>query len=203
VSLGDVEAGMSLLDEAMAAAMGGELDDPWAIGATCCSMLFACERISDLRRAEEWCRVVTDFTERRRYVPLSALCRSVYAGVLISRGDWERAEAELQAALRTYRGFGKPLAAYPLARLAGLRIRQGRIEEAEQLIAGWEEHPEMGVIVISLLLGRGELRRWWRLKRAVERGRPLSATARRPQDRWGTIRGEALPGHVGDVVERG
>ncbi len=157
VSLGDVEEGMSLLDESMAAAMGGELEDPWAIGATCCSMLFACERISDLRRAEEWCRVVTDFTERRRYVPLSALCRSVYAGVLISRGDWERAEAELRAALRAYRGFGRPLAAYPLARLAALRVRQGRIEEAAQLIAGWEEHPEMGAIVISLLLERGEL----------------------------------------------
>jgi DNA-binding CsgD family transcriptional regulator len=157
VSLGDVEGGMSLLDESMAAAMGGELKDPWAIGATCCSMLFACERISDLRRAEEWCRVVTDFTERRRYVPLSALCRSVYAGVLVSRGDWGRAESELDAALRAYRGYGKPLAAYPLARLAGLRLRQGRLEEAEQMIAGWEEHPEMGAIVISLLLARGEV----------------------------------------------
>jgi DNA-binding NarL/FixJ family response regulator len=170
VSLGDVEEGMSLLDESMAAAMGGELDDPWAIGATCCSMLFACERISDLRRAEEWCRVVTDFTERRRYVPLSALCRSVYAGVLVSRGDWERAETELQAALRVYRGYGKPLAAYPLARLASLRMRQGRLEEAEQLIAGWEEHPEMGPLVISLLLERGELAHaGGRLERALKR----------------------------------
>ena len=157
VSLGDVDGGMSLLDETMAAAMGGELRDPWAIGATCCSMLFACERMSDLRRAADWCRVVTDFTDRRRYVPLSALCRSVYAGVLISRGEWERAEAELLAALRAYRGFGKPLTAYPLARLAGLRARQGRVEEAEQLIAGWEEHPEMGTVVISLLLERGQL----------------------------------------------
>jgi DNA-binding CsgD family transcriptional regulator len=170
VSLGDVERGMSLLDESMAAAMGGELEDPWAIGSTCCSMLFACERISDLRRAEEWCRVVTEFTERRRYVPLSALCRSVYAGVLISRGDWGRAEAELQAALRAYRGLGKPLAAYPLARLAGLRMRQGRIEEAEQLIAGWEQHPEMGPVMISLLLERGELAHASaRLERALER----------------------------------
>lgn len=170
VSLGDVEGGMSLLDESMAAAMGGELTDPWAIGATCCSMLFACERISDLRRAEEWCRVVTDFTERRRYVPLSALCRSVYAGVLVSRGDWGRAETELEAALRAYRGYGKPLAAYPLARLAGLRLRQGRPEEAEQLIAGWEEHPEMGAIVISLLLARGEVvLAGAKLERALER----------------------------------
>ena len=51
VMLGDVEGGMALLDETMAAAMGGELTDVWAIGATCCSVLFACERISDLQRA--------------------------------------------------------------------------------------------------------------------------------------------------------
>jgi DNA-binding CsgD family transcriptional regulator len=156
VTLGDLERGMALLDETMAAATGGELSDPWAIGATCCSMLFACERISDFQRAAQWCKVVVDFTERRRYVPLSALCRSVYAGVLISRGDWERAELELIAALEAYRGFGRPLAAYPLARLADLRARQGRLEEAEQLILGWEGHPQMGAIAIALLLERGE-----------------------------------------------
>ncbi len=156
VMLGDLEGGMALLDETMAAAMGGELRDPWTIGATCCSVLFACERISDLWRAAQWCRVVVDFTERRRYVPLSALCRSVYAGVLISSGDWVRAEAELRAAVDAYRGFGRPLAAYPLARLADLRARQGRLEEAEQLIAGWEGHPEMGPIATLLLLERGE-----------------------------------------------
>jgi DNA-binding CsgD family transcriptional regulator len=156
VTQGDVEEGMNLLDETMAAAMGGELRDPWAIGATCCSMLFACERIADLRRASDWCRVVLDFTERRRFVPLSALCRSVYAGILIESGGWARAEAELQAALKTYRGFGKPLAAYPLARLVDLRTRQGRLEEASQLTAGWEGHPEMAVVTIALLLERGE-----------------------------------------------
>ncbi len=156
VTLGDVEEGMALLDETMAAAMSGELRDPWAIGATCCSMLFACDQISDLKRAHDWCRVVLDFTERRRYVPLSALCRSVFAGVFIESGDWERAEAELLAALETYRGIGKPLAAYPLARLADLRARQGRPEEAQHLIAGWEGHPEMGVVVVALLLDRGE-----------------------------------------------
>lgn len=157
ITLGDLEGGMALLDETMAAAMGGELRDPWAIGATCCSVLFACERISDLRRAAQWSRVVVGFTERRRYVPLSALCRSVYAGVLISSGEWDRAEAELRAALDAYRGFGRPLAAYPLARLADLRLRQGRVEEADQLIADWESHAEMGTVAISLLIERGDV----------------------------------------------
>lgn len=156
VTLGDIDEGMALLDETMAAAMGGELKDPWAIGATCCSMLFACDQISDLKRARDWCKVVLDFTERQQYVPLSALCRSIYAGAFIEGGDWERAEAELLAAVETYRGLGKPLAAYPLARLAALRARQGRLEEAQQLIAGWEGHPEMGSVMVTLLLDRGE-----------------------------------------------
>ena len=156
VSLGDLEEGMRLLDESMAAAVGGELTDPWAIGATCCSMLFACDRVADLRRAEEWCRYVGDVTRTHRFVPLSALCRSVYAGVLIASGQWEAAESELLTAVETYRGVGRPLAAYPLARLAALRARQGRLEEAEQLVAGWEGHPEMGAVTVLLHLERGQ-----------------------------------------------
>jgi DNA-binding CsgD family transcriptional regulator/tetratricopeptide (TPR) repeat protein len=156
---GDVEAGLALLDEAMAAALGGEAKDPWAIGATCCSVLYACEQISDLRRAAEWAQVVIDFTERRRFIPLSAFCRTIYAGILIASGEWERAEAELNASLSAYRGFGRPLAAYPLARLTELRVRQGRVEEARELLSGWEDHPDLGATVASQLLALGEPRR--------------------------------------------
>jgi DNA-binding CsgD family transcriptional regulator len=156
VTLGHLEAGTALLDEAMAAAMGGEVHSPWAIGATCCSMLFACDRVSDLRRATEWCRTVLGFTQRRSYVPLSALCRSVYAGVLTSSGDWERAEQELEEALRAYGGADRPLAAYPLARLAELRLRQGRLEEARRLIEGWEDHPELRGTALRVLIAQGE-----------------------------------------------
>lgn len=157
VALGELEEGMALLDETMTAATSGEVEDPWAIGATCCSMLFACERIADLKRAGEWCRIVFDVTHRRNYVPLSALCRSVYAGVLVTEGQWMRAEQELLGAVETYRGLGQPLAAYPLARLARLRLQQGRIDEAAQLVAGWEGHPEMAVVAIQLLVERGDL----------------------------------------------
>ena len=96
-----------------------------------------------------------EFAERRRYVPLSALCRSLHARVLISIGDWQRAEAQLLVAVDAYRGRNRPLAAYPLARLADLRLRQGRIDEAERLLAGWETHPEAQAAMIVLLLARG------------------------------------------------
>lgn len=160
VRLGRWEDGMGLLDEAMAAAMGGEASDARAIGDTCCQTLVACDQIADLKRASEWCRVVIEFSERRRYTPLYAWCRAIYAGVLMATGEWERAERELLDALRTYDSLGGiGSRVLPLARLAELRLRQGRIEEAERLLAGCEENPLALVPVARLRLLRGTSRR--------------------------------------------
>ena len=156
VSQGRTDEGMALLDEAMAAALGGELSDPWQIGGACCSLLAACDLAGDLARAMQWCEEVVSFIERRRYIPLGAWCRSIYGGVLTATGEWERAEAELMTALRTYGGPGRPMAVYPLARLAALRIRQGRIEEAERLLDGIEHHPRAVATSLAVLLARGE-----------------------------------------------
>ena len=156
VEVGQTDEGIGLLDEAMAAATGGEMHDPWHIGGACCSMLAVCDEISDLDRAAEWCRVVVDFTRRRRWVPLFAWCRSAYAGVLTATGQWELAEQELAASLRAYGGEGKPMAAYPLARLAELRLRQGRVDEAARLVAGHETHSRAAIVAVQVQLARGE-----------------------------------------------
>src|SRR5205085_11853821 len=55
VSEGDVNGGMRRLDEATAAAVGGEMSNRTAIGSTCCCLIFACERILDYDRAIQWC----------------------------------------------------------------------------------------------------------------------------------------------------
>ena len=156
IALGWTEEGLALLDESMAAAFGGEMKDPWHIGGACCSMLAACDELSDLDRAAQWCRVVVDFTRRRRYVPLFAWCRSAYAGVLTATGEWELAERELKASLRAYGGPGQPMAVYPLARLAELRLRQGAIDEAARLIAGYESHARAAKVALEVQLARGE-----------------------------------------------
>ena len=102
VASGRWEDGMALLDEAMAAAMGGEASDALAICDTCCQTLVACDQIADLRRASDWCRVVVEFTERRHYTPVYAWCRAIFAGVLTATGEWQRAERELLESLRIY-----------------------------------------------------------------------------------------------------
>ena len=159
VATGRWEDGMALLDEAMAAAMSGEASDALAICDTCCQTLVACDQVADLRRASDWCRVVVEFAERRRFTPVYAWCRAIYAGVLIVTGDWERAEQELVRSLRAYDtvgGVGSRV--LTLARLAELRLRQGRIEEAERLVAECEEHPLALVPVARLRLLRGDAR---------------------------------------------
>jgi DNA-binding CsgD family transcriptional regulator len=156
VSQGRVDEGMAMLDEAMAAVLGGELTDPWTVGSACCQMLAACDEAADWPRALEWCREVIPFVEREGWVPLWAWCRSMFGGVLTAVGDWDRAERELLDSLRTYGGSGKPMAVYPLARLAELRIRQGRYEEAERLIEDLEDHPRAVATGIAVLLASGK-----------------------------------------------
>jgi DNA-binding CsgD family transcriptional regulator len=157
VDAGRWEEGMALLDEAMAVAMGGEASDAFAIGDTCCQMLVACDQIADLKRASEWCKVVIEFTERHHYTPLYAWCRAIYAGVLLATGEWTRAERELIAALRTYDSVGGiGSRALALARMAELRLRQGRPEEAERLLEDCQQDPLAVAPVARLRLLRGE-----------------------------------------------
>jgi DNA-binding NarL/FixJ family response regulator/predicted negative regulator of RcsB-dependent stress response len=154
VGEGRVEEGLDLLDEAMATAMAGEASDPLAIGDACCTTLTACDRLADFPRAAEWCRVVVAFTDRRRFTPVQTWCRAIYAGVLTTTGEWELAERELERALAH---GDRPERGIALARLAELRVGQGRFEEAEQLLVGCHGHPAALAPLVALRLERGDV----------------------------------------------
>ena len=157
VRQGRVEEGVGLLDEAMTVALGGESSDPLACGDACCTTLVVCDGLADLRRAAQWCEAVVEFTERRGYTPVQSWCRGIFGAVLIRAGDWERAEAVLAVALQRQpdrrRGGGRAL---PLAVLAGLRLRQGRSEEAERLLSGLDDDPVALAPLVQLHLHRGD-----------------------------------------------
>ncbi len=150
VSEGEVAAGMGLLDEATAAALGGELRDLNAVGVSCCYMIHACERVRDYDRASQWCLRVREFCRRWRFTSMFTVCRLQYASVLMHRGEWDEAEKELQAAIEELRAT-RPLAVAPgIARLAELRRRQGRTEEAAAMFESVRSHR-------LATLGRGEM----------------------------------------------
>jgi DNA-binding CsgD family transcriptional regulator len=158
VTSGRVEEGMSLLDEAMAVALGGETSDPLACGDACCTTLVVCDQLADLRRASEWCAAVVEFNERRHFTPVQSWCRSIYGAVLVRAGDWERAESVLTDALRMHadprRSGGRAL---PLSVLAELRLRQGRDEEAARLLEGIEHDRVALAPLVELHTRRGDV----------------------------------------------
>jgi len=64
VTLGEVSAGMRLLDESGTAAVGGEIRDVDAHLTACCYLILACERARDYGRAARWCGCVGEARRR-------------------------------------------------------------------------------------------------------------------------------------------
>jgi ATP/maltotriose-dependent transcriptional regulator MalT len=164
---GDIAEGMRLLDEATTAAVAGEMTDPDAIVTTCCYLISACERVRDYDRAAQWCDRAIRLADRWSYRFMFAYCRSHYAGVLIWRGAWSEAEAELEAATGELATTFPAMAAEGIARLAELRRRQGRVEEAQALLDRLDAQPLRAMGSKLVLLGRAAL--------ALDRGDPTTA----------------------------
>jgi DNA-binding CsgD family transcriptional regulator len=133
VGAGEVDEGMRLLDEGAAAATGGEMHDLTAIGIACCRLIFACDDVRDYDRAGQWADRLSEFCRRWGMRPLFAICRVSYGGVLLSRGEWRDAEAELTRAAAELEGSRPGHLAGAFARLGELRRRQGRTDEALRL----------------------------------------------------------------------
>ena len=154
------EEGMLLLDEALAAVTGNEVDDFFVLEEVFCQLFSACEHAHDVRRADQWIRVGDAIAQKRNLPAVSAFCRTHYGGVLTAAGRWSEAAVTLTEAVRLW-GLGQRsmLRRGALARLADLRVRQGRYEEAAQLLAGLDadSDPELARPLASLRLARGEL----------------------------------------------
>jgi DNA-binding CsgD family transcriptional regulator len=155
VAAGRVAEGMRLIDEAMTAVSSGEVAGIVAVGDICCRLLSACEMVLDVIRAEQWLSAAGRFVAWSDFV--SPVCRTHYGGILIAVGRWPEAEQELQAAISTFENGYRGMRASPLVKLADLRVRQGRLDEAQRLLEGNESHPVARRTLATIALARGEL----------------------------------------------
>ena len=159
VLTGHPEEGMLLLDEALAAVCAGDAQDVLVVESCFCGMFQACERAQDVTRAEQWMRAADEMANRRKRAAVGAFCRAHYAGILTAAGRWDEAESELHNAARIFeRGYVANRAGV-MVRLADLRVRQGRMEEAAVLLDGLDQHPEATRPLAALHLARGETKR--------------------------------------------
>jgi tetratricopeptide (TPR) repeat protein len=154
VMIDRVEEGMVLSDEALAAVCAGELTELATVDEIFCGLLWACELVNDVPRADQWMRAAAERMRRSNVV--AAFCRAHYGGILTAAGRWKEAETELVESVRHFDRGMPPRRAAALIRLADLRLRQGRLEEAAQLLKGLEQHPDAVRALAALHLGRGE-----------------------------------------------
>ncbi len=155
LSTGRLSQGLALLDEAMAAATAGEVRAPEAVGQIYCALLAGCERTVDLQRAEQWSQVAQPYLGAYERIGLTGSCRAIYAGVLTAVGRWSEAERELLLALQTFDAGSRAMRVDALVRLADLRVRQGRLDEAAGLLEGNAGHPDAQRPMAELELARG------------------------------------------------
>ncbi len=173
-----VEEGMLLLDEACAAVIGRDVDDFSVLEEIFCQLFSACEYSHDVGRATEWIRIGEEIAARRRLPAVSAFCRTYYGGVLTAAGRWAEADVALTEAVRLWSLGHAGLRWGALVRLADLRVRQGKLEEAEQLLDGLDVYTESARPLAALHLARGEHARAVDvIERALQQMEPTSAAA--------------------------
>lgn len=155
VELGRLAEGAALLDEAMAGALGGGLATLDAVVLASCRTIVACSRAADVKRVTQWVRATTEFNERYGSPHLYTTCRTHYFDVLFLTGRWAQAEEEITAALSVGPLVEPALHAEAVARLASLRLAQGRCEEAARILDGYDQHPAAVSVLAAIRAAQG------------------------------------------------
>ena len=152
---GRVDVGMALLDESMAVLCEGGLTEIATVDNLFCGLFWACELVNDVPRADQWMRAASEAMASRNAV--AAFCRAHYGGILTAAGRWQEAEVQLIDAARHFDSGMPQRRAAAIIRLAELRVRQGRLEEAGQLLKGLEQHPDAVRTCAAFHLARGDV----------------------------------------------
>jgi class 3 adenylate cyclase len=155
--LGRVGEGMPLLDEAMVAVVGGELN-PDAAGYVYCGMIGVCSKLGDYRRAEEWTEATLRWCERQSVPAFPGICRIHKAELMRVRGSLSSAEEEARIACEELPRFNLASGLGPAYYQIGeVRRLFGDFTAAEEAFArahefGFNPHP--GLSLLRLAQGR-------------------------------------------------
>jgi len=156
IARGEVAQGMSLIDDAMAAAAAGELG-PRTTGRIYCNMLTTCGQIADYRRAAEWNDAARQWCEPHAESGYPGICRVHRAELLRLRGAFPDAEAEARRAADQVGDLLPDVAGQAYYELGEVRLRMGDFERAEALFREAHQrgrHPVPGLALLRLAQGQ-------------------------------------------------
>jgi DNA-binding CsgD family transcriptional regulator len=157
VDQGHVEDGLALLGEALAACLGRETENLETVVFANCTMMAACARCADFARAAQWVRAGHDLARRCGIPYLDVECLTVSAVVQFACGNWPAAEQLARAAIARSEAHAPAYHAAGVAVLARLRLAEGRSEEADRLLAGFEHYDVCLPVAAILQLHAGQL----------------------------------------------
>jgi ATP/maltotriose-dependent transcriptional regulator MalT len=158
IYFGRVPEGLALLDEAMVGLSAGEVS-PIIAGMAYCSLIEACQELSDFSRAASWTSALTRWRDAQPgLVPYTGQCSLHRGQIMRLRGAYDEALAEFAQAQRRYEKEGTVAPAGMALTEQGdvLRIR-GKLDEAEAAYRQAAEHghePQPGLALAWLARGR-------------------------------------------------
>ncbi len=156
VRQGQVYDGMATLDEAMLAAVQGELG-PMATGQVYCNVIAACQELGDLRRASEWTEALRGWCATQPASVFPGLCRVHRAEVMHLRGAWADAESEARQACTDLLETMPAFAAEAFNQVGEVRRRLGDLtaaEEAFRRAGDLGREPQPGLALVRLAQGK-------------------------------------------------
>lgn len=156
ITLGRVQEGFGLLDEAMVAVTTGQLS-PIPTGLVYCGVIEACQRAHELGRAREWTAALSRWcAEQPDLMSFTGRCRIHRAEILQLDGAWGDALEEARSA-GGRPGMSQPGYGEALYRQGEIQRLQGELVRAEEAYrdasrSGWEPQPGLAL----LRLARGD-----------------------------------------------
>jgi DNA-binding CsgD family transcriptional regulator len=160
VTGGDVAPGLALLDEAMVAAVAGELTPP-VTGTIYCGVIEVCQRVAELRRAREWTEALASWCDSQPdLVTFTGQCLVHRAEILRLGGALlEAVEAARRAAERLAEADDELAIGAASYQQAEAHRVLGQLEAAEaayQVASRWGREPQPGLALLRLAQGRTE-----------------------------------------------
>jgi serine/threonine protein kinase len=154
---GDVEEGMAMVDEAMTAAVSGEVE-LFTVGNLYCRTMVMCESLADYNRAREWSEAAWRWCEPNSASPYLGICRVHSATAMRYQGRWKDADKAVRKACVDFKKNGpESHAGEALNELGELALRKGEYEEAEDAFRQAHEHgydPVPGLPLLRLAQGK-------------------------------------------------